>query len=650
MPKENTSKKHDEPQRSGSAPELPHAVARQYGLHHEAPGDQPDTSKTVSAAGHTKTESVEPADDASKETQPTTGTDNSAPDTDTEKVLEDSKTDEAVDDILSKEGDALLDMQNGSLPHAEAVVAPKKRGFWRSIGHFFAAWWHNKWARWITIAVLLAAIGALAAIPKARYAVLNTVGVRSSASLTVLDETTQLPLKNVTVTLNAQKQTTNSDGVARFSDLKLGTYTLTIKRIAFAQHTERVTIGLGSNPLGSFKLQATGLQYTILVSDYVTGQGFAGAEATSDQAVAQSDKMGKIILTVADSSATTLTATVTASGYRSEQVHLNADTAAQAKVMLVPAPKEVFVSKASGRYDVCTIDLDGANRKVLLAGTGNEGSNISLVVSPDGKRAALVSTRDNIRDSDGFLLQALTIINIDDGTSVTVDHAEQIQLVDWQGNRVIYRMTLAGASAADSQRSRLISYDYNANARLQLATANQFNAIFSAGGMLYYTVSSTDPHATLGLFKVKPDGSNKQRLTQDEIWTALRTTYGTVSLQTPSGWSNFNLLTGQSVSANAPPNTVTYLFAENNQTTQSAWVDVRDGNGTLLLHDDAKNSDKTLRAQDGLTYPVRFITDGAITYRVANNAETADYVIGTNGGAPHKITDVTPTYGYAQIY
>ncbi|HEY5668195.1 MAG TPA: hypothetical protein VIR03_03450, partial [Candidatus Saccharimonadales bacterium] len=185
---------------------------------------------------------------------------------------------------------------------------------------------------------------------------------------------------------------------------------------------------------------------------------------------------------------------------------------------------------------------------------------------------------------------------------------------------------------------------------LQLATANQFNAIFSAGGMLYFTVSSTDPHATLGLFKVKPDGSNKQRLTQDEIWTALRTDYNIISLQTPSGWLNYNLQTEKSVVANAPANTVTHLFIENGQATQSAWVDVRDGSGVLLLHDDAKSTDKTLRAQDGITYPVRFATDGAIIYRVANNAEAADYVISTSGGAPHKVTDVTPTYGYAQIY
>lgn len=631
-------------QAAGSAPELPHDVAKQYGLRHEHQV-QPVAKSLVEipVTASTENDGTTPKllpehtddEDTSETGEPATAS--------AKSIIDDSKTDAAVDDILAKESDQLLGIQSAEVPRP-ATVAKHKR-------NIFKAWWRNKWARWITILILLAAIAVVAVLPKTRYATLNFVGVRSSASVIVLDDTTQLPLKNVTVSLGNDKETTDRNGEAKFSGLKLGTYQLTIKRIAFASHTETVTIGWGSNPLGSYKLQATGTQYAILVNDFISGQAVAGAEATTnDQESAQSDKNGKIILTVADTSVTSLALTITADGYRSESVTLNAASAASTKVILVPAQKDVFVSKQSGTYDVYSADLDGANRKLLLKGTGNEGQNLSLVVSPDGTHAALVSTRDNQRDSDGFLLQALTLIDLKAATSVTVDHAEQIQFVDWQGNRLIYRTTLAGASAADPQRNRLISYDYNSNARLQLATANQFNAVISALGDIYYTVSSTDPHATLGLFKIRPDGSNRQRLTQDEIWTALRINYGVLALQTPNGWVNYNMQTSQSANTSAPANVTTYQFAENSQRSQSAWVDVRDGNGTLLLHDNSKNTDKTLHAQDGLTYPVRWLDDGMLIYRVANNSEVADYVIGTGGGVPHKIVDVTAAYGYAQIY
>lgn len=595
---------------AGSAPELPHEVAKQYGLHHDHAEDANSTSSTDTGNQEAVTATAEATTQSADE------------------VVDDPKTEAAVDDILAKESDQLLTMQGGVPVPKPPVEARKRRG----LARFFAAWWRNKWARYITIFVLLAAIAGVFVMPKTRYAVLNQAGVRSSASVVVLDNTTQLPLKNVSVTIGSAKQLTNHDGTAKFTGLKLGDYQLAIKRVAFAPYTSKVTIGWGSNPLGSFKIKATGTQYVILVKDFINGDPIAGAEATtSDDFVAQSDKDGKITLTVDDTNVTKLTVTVSAAGYRSEPLQMNAAVKTQASVNLILAQKDVFVSKQSGKYDVFTADLDGRNRKLLLAGTGNENSTISLVVSPDGKRAALVSTRDNLRDADGFLLQALTIINIDEGTGVTVDHAEQIQLVDWVGNRLVYRMTLAGASAANSQRNRLISYNYDSNARIQLATANQFNAIVSNLGYVYYTVSSTDPHATLGLFRIKTDGSDRKRLSEDEIWTALRTGYETLSLQTPDGWSGYDIKSGQFSKTNNPSNVITYLFANNSKGDKSVWMDVRDGNGTLLLHDNDKNTDKALVAQGGLTYPLRWVSDKAIIYRLATSAETADYVIGANG-------------------
>ncbi len=620
----------------GSAPELPHAIAKEYGLHRdEQPKPVAANAREVNAELDAVVASAESAESDQSD----------AP---TPVKLDDSKTDAAVDDILTKESDQLLKINSGTVPHVQTPVY--HRGFWASIGRFFSRWWRNKWARWITILIVAGLLTAVGVWQQSRYAILNATGVRSSASVIVLDDTTQLPLKNVNVSLDGHTSLTGKDGVATFKDLKLGDYSLTIKRIAFAPYKQHITIGWGSNPLGSFKLKATGTQYTLLVSDYISGKGVVGAEATSDQTNALSDKNGKIILTVDSTDVTTLNVTVSAAGYRSQAVVLDASSAVSATLVLVPSVKEVYVSKQSGRYDVYSSDVDGQNKKLVLAGSGNENSNISLVVSPDGKRAALVSTRDNIKDADGYTLQTLTIIDLAQGTSVTVDHSEQLQLVDWIGNRLIYRMTLAGASASDPQRNRLISYSYDSNARVQLATANQFNAVVSSHGYVYYTVSGTDPQATLGLFRVKADGSDRKRLSQDEIWTIIRTSYNVLALQTPNGWQTYEMANDKFSSSDQPSNLASRTFIDDTQAKRSLWVDTRDGRGVLLVHAIAANSDKLLQTQDGITTPMRWADDNVVIYRVVTNGETADYAISPDGGSAHKIADVTATYGYAQIY
>jgi len=593
-----------------SAPELPAEIARKFGLHHD------DTETPLEHA------SENPKDN-----------------------LADPKTDAAVDDILKKESDALLDGQT-PVP----LPPPQKQGFWHKVGDFFRAWWRNKWARWITILLLLAMVATAAIIQDVRYAALNTLGVRSKASVVVLDETTKLPLKNVSVNLGNYKTTTDIKGVARFEDLKLGEYDLKIQRIAFASYKRGITIGWGSNPLGNVRLKATGIQYSLVITDYLSGKPLPGAEVVTDEVNALADKSGKVILTVEDTDETTLPVTVQAPGYRSEAIELNPTEQDPTQVILVPGEKTVFISKQSGKYDVFSSDLDGQNRKLILAGTGSETSNLALVVSPDGKRAAYVASRDNKHDADGYLLQALTIIDLEEGTSSVADHAEQIQLVDWIGDRLIYRATIAGASAANPQRNRLISLNYQTNSKAQLATANQFNAVVSAKGYLYYGVSSTDPDASLGLYRVKPDGSSRKRISEDEIWTGVRTTYNTLSLQTPEGWFTYNMKTEDLNTSNMPSSLGTYAFVDDAKSKYSLWVDIREGKGVLLAYDIDKDAHQTLITQEGLGYPIRWAGDKAVIYRVALKGEVADYVISSDGGTARKITDVAPAYGFTQVY
>jgi hypothetical protein len=607
---ETTSGQNQQPTNPGTAPEVPTALAKQMGINHRIKDPKP----TV------------PDDQvASKMQEPS--------------IDDDPQTDAAVDSIVTEESDQLLaDTDATQAP----TTPPKKRSF-------LSRWWHNKPARYITLIILLTGITAIAVIPKARYVVLNKAGVRASSSVIIVDDITKLPLKNVSVAFGDKQAKTDTNGVARVTGLPLGPRDVHVQRLAFASYNTHVVIGWGSNPLGTYTLHAVGTRYEFYVVDSLSGKPISGASAESEQASALSDKDGKVSLTLQDATTTQLKVTVTNAGYLSQEVTLNATQKDTPHVALLPDNKVVYVSKQSGTYDVYSSSLDGHDRKVLLKGTGLEDGNSSLVMSPDNTQAALVSTRDDQHDASGTQLVALTIINIETGSHSTVDHAQQIQLIDWVGNRLLYRTTVATTNNDSTGRNRIVAYDYAQNARLQLATAGQFNVVLSARGYVYYAAAASDPAATLGLFAIKPDGTGKEQLSQQEVWTGLRTGYDTVALQTQSGWSTLNLNTKQLTGSAAPATFKSYAFATSPKGTDSTWIDIRNGTTTLLLHRQ-DGSDTVLATQPGIATPLYWLGDSLVAYRVSNKTETAEYVVSASGGTPKKIADVAPTYGFTDTY
>ncbi|MGH7158027.1 MAG: hypothetical protein ACREGD_03050 [Candidatus Saccharimonadales bacterium] len=540
----------------------------------------------------------------------------SEPASEADTNLDDTQTDEAVEDIIRSESDELLDAQDAK---TEKVKPTGKK-----------SWWRRAWLRW-ALAVVLLAVAGLMAYPSTRYWILNAGGVRVSASVEVKDGTTGQPLKNVTVTIGGAQSQTDSDGKAMVEKIKLGPNTLKLERIAFASLEKQVVLGLGSNPLGTFELDAVGAQYTMVVRDLLSGQPIEGAEATSGTAAARSDAAGKIVLTLDKSDGSDAATTVSAPGYRSDQFTLKVEVTND--LVLVPSAKEVFVSKESGKYDLYTIDADGKNKKVILAGTGLETGNIGLAVSPDGERAALVSTRDDQRTTDGRLLNTLSLVNVATGDFVVLDRGEQIQLMDWVGNRIVYHM-VANVATDAADRNRISSYDYKTNSRAQLASANQIRSAASALGAVYFTDDAQ-------YYRIQADGSGKSAVVDKEVWATYRTSYEELTLQTPAGWYKVNLQNGSATSIGEPSSYASHIFVTNQPGKQAVWVDKQ----ALQIYDVAAAKSTSPHTQNGLAYPVRWLTDTAVVFRVANGQEIADYVMGAQGGTPRKLTNTTGTYG-----
>src|SRR5690606_37173626 len=198
------------------------------------------------------------------------------------------------------------------------------------------------------------------------------------------------------------------------------------EKSAFARLEKTLVIGWGSNPLSAFSLTPTGSQYVFAVTDFLSGKPIAKVEAVSQEASAISNEKGKIKLTIDAPDESEREVVITRKGFREERLVLNLDKKETTAVQLVPARKHAFFSNRSGRYDVYKIDADGANEKLVLPGTRSERDDMVLVSHPIDEVAALVSTKDNKRNDDGFLLSTLTILNLEAETNKSVVTSERV--------------------------------------------------------------------------------------------------------------------------------------------------------------------------------------------------------------------------------
>lgn len=553
--------------------------------------------------------------------------------------------DRAVDDIVAKEGDEVLAAEDQA--NKEMVVMKPRRG----LKNFFVSWWRNKLARYITVFVLLAAIVTLFLVPVTRYGILNLFGVRSSASLTVTDSVTHQPLKNVSVILAGKKVVTGSDGRAKFTHLKLGKANINITRPGFSPLRQTVTIGWGSNPFGTVGLKASGEQYTFVIKDYVTGKALKGVEVTSGESVALSNEQGKAILTTPGDNNDETPVELACNGYRTEQLTIKTLTPQPIVVEMVTARKAVYASRLAGQLDVYKSDVDGKNAQIILAATGNESDNMSLAVSFDGSHAAVVSTRSGQKDSQGNPLSTATLVDVNSGASTELAVSSQIKLIDWIDSALIFEQISLDKATPDASRYSVISYDFKTNSRYQLAVAANLKTVLSAQGNIYYGAAADADHPTLqgAYYRIAPDGGNKTTILEKDIWNAYRTDYGFISIQTSKGWYTYNL-TDKSTTLVTTPNSSGRLYIDSqSDAAKSIWADKRDGQGVLLLHNKPDGKDTIMQTQAGLTYPIRWLTDNTVIYRVVSGSGASDYAFSLAGGAPaRRIADVANTTGFTQ--
>lgn len=566
--------------------------------------------------------------------------------------MEAPDTEKAVDDIAREEADRMLAIEDAKAELlSEGSAEIDEGGVLTRLKLALANLWSYGIVKAAVLLVVLSAVAAVGIYPDSRYFILNKFGVRATSSMTILDEKTRQPLKDVEVTLAEQTVKTDKEGYVQFSDVMLGRSDLSINKPAFAPVSREITIGWGSNPLGEVDLTAVGSRYTFELVDFLSGRPIVNAEAISGNASAVPNEQGVLALVVENEDGRDVEIEILAENYRNEKIKMPVGSNDKQKISMVPARKHAFISKRDGTFDLFTVDADGKNLKKILPGTGSEREGSLFILNHQNKDVvALVSTRGNVYSADGNLLSVLTIVNLANGENTKLTESENIQLIDFVGDRLVYAREVKDARDEDPARYQLVSFDVETSDEKILAQANYFNDVMVAWDGVYYSPTASENKKKAGFFKINPDGTAKQTILGEEAWNFFRASYDKLHVAFSERWYEYDLGSSQlNQLGGAPANNKSRIYVSSPDGQKTLWVDERDGKGVLLLSEPG-GKDRVLQTSGGLRNPVRWLDSDHVVYRISTSSETADYVISLSGGEAKKIQDVTDTIGLDRFY
>lgn len=301
-----------------------------------------------------------------------------------------------------------------------------------------------------------------------------------------------------------------------------------------------------------------------------------------------------------------------------------------------PVAQDIYLAKRSGIYNLYRNNSNGQQEQLVLAGTGNETSSIALAPNVAGTLAALVSTRDNKKDTAGELQQSLTLVDTATGAPTVIDTADHIKLVDWFGDRVVYVLLNTSTATTDTNRYQIISYNTKTKARTILEHVTYLNDVLSAKGSVYYATGTTSGGS--GQFvSIQPDGTAKQVILTNEVAAITRTSYDQLVLSSVNKWYAYKLGEKQATLTNNVKQSASRLYVNSPDNKRAVYVD--DAGAVMLL--DVATSKETALQASGAAYPLRWLNNQVIAYRSGD----ADFLLKLDGTQPQKIVDVANVAG-----
>ncbi|MBI2592329.1 carboxypeptidase regulatory-like domain-containing protein [Candidatus Saccharibacteria bacterium] len=592
-------------------------------------------------------------------------------------LVDENKTPEPARQLPEIEADLPLPSPPaGPPPPKPAAKKPPPAGSrWQRLRDWYSA--HKKLSIPLSVLILLLII---LAIPASRYGVAG-LALKKNFVIAVKDATTNAPVSGALVSAGSISDQTDGSGKATLK-LKPGNRTVTVSKKYYREETTKVMVPLlQSKSTPEIKLQATGRQVQISVKNSITKKALPEVNIKVADIDAKTDKDGSALIVLPAGSASQKAA-LSLSGYNDTDVTVKVSDAKveENEFTLAPTGKIYFLSKLSGKIDVVKSNLDGTGRETVLAGTGREDSqNTVLLANRDWKYLALLSRRD----SD---LAKLYLIETGNDKITAIDEGNAtFNPLGWSGAYFVYQVDRKGYQPWQPKQHVLKSYDVAAKKTNLLdetgasgSSSNDakyefYSSTYIVGQRLVFskawymgpgTEASDDNQ--LGIYSVSATGNGGKATHKTFSYQADKSTYEQSFLNKPDqvyfqvtekdGEAKYFVYANNQVSENPSVKDdfnnnlnsgqyITYLLSPSGGST--FWSESRDGKNSLFIGDGVGGNAKQIAKLS------EYETYGWYTedYLLVSKNSSELYIFGTEGlkkdDAALKITDYhKPDFSY----
>jgi len=596
------------------------------------------------------------------------------------KVTPTGDTDDGDPEITNEPdtGDTETETETGSDPAEPAADQPPEQAIVMKRGPFgrFADWLRSHKKASVLLGLLLIII-ILGALPWTRYPILGSF-YKQTMNFALTDSDTHKPVSNASLSIAGK--TVQTDGQGRASiKAPVGSKTVTITKKYYQTLTQKVFVPIRKPAATNLVVKATGRQVPVTVTNKISGKPLENAVVKVLDADAKTDKDGHATLVVPADKATQ-SVTVTASGFNTltAQLQVTTETVAANTFAMTPSGSVYFLSNLSGKLDVVKTSLDGSDRKTVLAGTGKEDRQTTLLLaSRDWKYLALLANRDGA--------DKLYLIDTSNDALTTMDEGANVgfQAKGWSNDTFIY--TVDRQSVPSWQSGQTVLKSYNAASKKlnqldqtagsgssALDSVHEFYGdvyIFPKGEIVFEKGMNAGPAHPGGLSgqqvtlqSINDDGSGKKTIKTFPVPEASFTTYinavtvpdgpSSLYIQDPYTSTTFyeyedgqfkvdSSMTGQKFFAPYS----NYLLSPNG--SQTFWSETRDGKSVLFAGDSKGENGKQIASLSDYNsfgwYGENYVL------ATKNNSEL--YILPVNGSVqPLKISDYYRSGGFIKGY
>lgn len=561
----------------------------------------------------------------------------------------DPKTDEAVDDIVRRESDEIMEIEDNQklgpkLSWYKKILADKRL--------------------WIPLAIVIMLIIVMA-IPLTRYKTLGLF-LKQTYKVELIDSQTAQPVSAADVTIAGKTAKTDNQGKASIK-IKLGQTTLVIGKKYYKSFSQKVTVGLRSGKVHDYKLQATGRQVNLTIVNKISSAPIANVEVGAAGTTAKSNSKG-IVNIVLPADKSTIAASFSASGFNNatDSIQITNGKISNSNFQLTPAGKIYFLSNASGTIDVVSTNLDGTNRQTVLAGSGDEDpNNTSLLASRDWKYLALQAKRTAAQNVNSMFL-----INTSNNKLTTMDTGNaNFTPIGWSGHYFVYEVDRS-STVQSWQSGQYALKSYNADSGT-ITTLDQtsgqgtglddwlgqtFGSVYIVNNQVLYSIGWSSSYqdfdqlsskqATLSVVNVA--GGSKTAIKSFSVSSdcQVSSVFLSTELYQPDSLyiqdecgNSYKYYNGQvSTDSNSSGNEFqqpypTYLLSPSGN--QTFWSEPRDGKNALFVGDQNGNNGKQITGLSDYT-SYGWYTDN---YLLVEKNGSELYIMPANGSSALKISD-----------